>query len=143
MDTAGLLIADPCYVIKQGDRNDLEIQDYSKWVACKDEILRLKFKRGHEGAGVIVHSPNGDGSVDVCGEVDSDGAIRSVYFSFDGTEPISRAEHNTLINVTAAAELLMVKLRASYIPVPENWRGEIELLATALTASRKEMVVQS
>ena len=97
MDTAGLLIADPCYVIKQGDRDDLEIQDYSQWVSCEDEILRLNFKRGHEGAGVIVHSPNGDGSVDICGEVDDNGRIRSVYFSFDGEEPISRAEHAALV----------------------------------------------
>jgi hypothetical protein len=89
MDTAGLLIADPCYVIHQKDRDPktLEIHDYSAWITCKKEWLPLKFQRGHEGAGIIVHSPNGDGSVTVYGQIDDQGAVRAVYFSFDGKEP--------------------------------------------------------
>ena len=118
MDTAGLLIADPCYVIKQGDRDDLEIQDYSQWVSCEGEILRLNFKRGHEGAGVIVHSPNGDGSVDICGEVDDNGRIRSVYFSFDGEEPISRAEHAALVDCKNALKQTL-KCLERYVEMPQ------------------------
>jgi hypothetical protein len=89
MDTAGLLIADPCYVIHQEGRDPktLEIHDYNQWVASKDEVTNLRFKRGHEGAGVIVHSPNGDGCVTVWGKIDEQGCVRAVYFSFDGKPP--------------------------------------------------------
>lgn len=89
MDTAGLLIADPCYVMHQPGRDPdtLEINDYKAWVESKEEITRLDFKRGHEGAGVILHSPNGDGMVTIWGRVDSAGKVRSVYFSFDGIKP--------------------------------------------------------
>ena len=89
MDTAGLLIADPCYVIHQEgcDPKTLAIHDYNKWITSKDEITPLPFERGHKGAGLIVHSPHGDGTVTIWGRVAENGTVRAVYFSFDGVEP--------------------------------------------------------
>lgn len=93
MDTAGLLIADPCYVMNQSGQNpdSLEINDYSKWIASKDEVTKLNFKKGHEGAGIIFHSPHGDGCVDVWAKIDGNGGVRSVFFSFDGEKPEANA----------------------------------------------------
>lgn len=87
MDTAGLLIADPCYVIPDGHRSPREIDNYDEWVNCREEVLAIPFKRGHEGAGLIVHSPNGDGTVQVWGKVDAAGRVRAVFFSFDNHKP--------------------------------------------------------
>jgi len=89
MDTAGLLIADPCYVMHQEGRDPatLEINDYKKWIVSKEEVTKLKFKRGHEGAGLIVHSPHGDGCVSIWGKLDAKNRVRSVFFSFDGETP--------------------------------------------------------
>jgi len=89
MDTAGLLIADPCYVINQKGRKpeDLAINDYNKWITSKEEITTLNFKKGHEGAGLIFHSPYGDGTVEVWAKIDENGRVRSVFFSFDGEKP--------------------------------------------------------
>lgn len=89
MDTAGLLIADPCYVMNQKghDPKELELNDYSKWVGSKEEITKFNFKRGHEGAGIIFHSPHGDGAVDIWAKIDENGRVRSVFFSFDGERP--------------------------------------------------------
>jgi hypothetical protein len=89
MDTAGLLIADPCYVMNQNGRDPktLELNDYSKWVKSKEEVTKLNFNRGREGAGIIFHSPHGDGCVDVWAKMDGEGRVRSVFFSFDGEIP--------------------------------------------------------
>lgn len=91
MDTAGLLICDPCYVIPSGHQppgqQQLEVHDYNAWVSCTKEYLPIAYRRGHEGAGLIVHSPHGDGSVEVYGRVDKEGRIHAVYFSFDSEKP--------------------------------------------------------
>jgi hypothetical protein len=39
---------------------------------------------------------------------------------------------NTLPSLEVAANALVAKLRASYIPVPDNWQGELDALVNAL-----------
>lgn len=89
MDTARLLIADPCYVIddKRDKRGSQEINDYMKFTSAEEEHFEIPFRMGHAGAGIMIHSPYGDGSVNVYGLIQENGSVSAVFFSFDGKKP--------------------------------------------------------
>lgn len=96
MDTATLMIHDPCYSLPYGPKSgekDFEITDRKavydtmKKDGVEGHFGQINFLRGHAGAGVIIHSPHGDGSVTIYGKLDAKNRVRAVFFSFDGDEP--------------------------------------------------------
>lgn len=98
MDTARLLIADPCYVLPPASdpNHECEIDDYSALTPLtgwKNEkcvpSAQINYKRGHPGAGILIDSPDGDGTVTIYGKVDANNHIRAVFFSFDGEVPFT------------------------------------------------------
>ena len=89
MDTACLLIADPCYVIPDSPQDSVELDKRFPDAYPPDDAhhVQLSFKRGHAGAGVTVHSPHGDGEVAIWAKLDALNRVRAVFFSFDGEIP--------------------------------------------------------
>jgi len=89
MDTARLLLSDPCYCLDDpsGPRGEQEIADYRVFTPDTSEVLAIPFRRGHMGAGIMFHSPHGDGAVEVWAKLDAKNRVRSVFFSFDGEKP--------------------------------------------------------
>lgn len=95
MDTARLLIADPCYIVPPaGAQRDREINDYdalSPMTGWKDGVCtshaQINYKRGHPGAGLLIDSPHGDGTVTIYAKLDAKNRVRAVFFSFDGEKP--------------------------------------------------------
>lgn len=93
MDTACLLISDPCYSLPYGrnsEEKDFEITDRKKVYNTMGEdghFGQIKFIGGHDGAGIVIHSPFGDGVVDVWAKLDAKDRVRSVFFSFDNEKP--------------------------------------------------------
>jgi hypothetical protein len=93
MDTASLLITDPCYVIPDSPSDEVEIPKRypDAYPTDGQHSKQLCFRRGHAGAGIVVSSPHGDGTVDVWAKLDGKGKVRAVFFSFDGEMPTIRA----------------------------------------------------
>ena len=97
MDTACLMITDPCYVRHYDESNQEPVEISSSKQAYdamktpgtdkENEHGQINFRMGHAGAGVIMHSPHGDGSVAIWAKLDARNRVRSVFFSFDGEAP--------------------------------------------------------
>ena len=101
MDTACLLISDPCYSLPYAEgsqekdleiRNRKEVYDTMKSGDKDTHYGQVRYRMGHVGAGVVVHSPHGDGEATIYGLLDGLNRVRAVYFSFDGKKP----HHQTL-----------------------------------------------
>ena len=95
MDTASLLISDPCYSLpytadhKESDleiRSRKEVYDTCGKKGEEAHYGQVNYRKGHPGAGVIVHSGS-DGEVTVYGLLDGLDRVCSVFFSFDGELP--------------------------------------------------------
>lgn len=113
MDTAGLIIADPCYVVPQTLTSKPSPDDVAPQFSRQEirtaqgsdqpdgepaqTFAQLNFRLGHPGAGVYVSSLFGDGTVTVWGKLvkmgdwSGSGATRdrvtAVFFSFDDQTP--------------------------------------------------------
>src|SRR5208283_730894 len=79
MDTAQLLITDPCYTLGHTVVNEAQFT-YKDCCGSYDpkelpphaiDARQLNFLSGNAGAGIVVHSPHGDGTVKVWAKLDA------------------------------------------------------------------------
>ena len=119
IDAGMLLIHDPCYTLPK-DKPEFTYDDCCKCGSKPGGIdaMQLNYLRGHAGAGVVVHSPHGDGTVVVWAKLDAKNRVRAVFLSFDGEIPPTDEPHCN--PGTVSVERLSAKTRPT---------GKTELVA--------------
>lgn len=83
VDTGRLLISDPCYL--QDEITKEKIDAASGTFTEQRRYAQLKYKMGHDGAGVIVSGGFGDGTYPVYGEIADDGIVTKIIIDFEGS----------------------------------------------------------
>jgi len=84
VDAGGILICDPCYAV--GDEPQLPHPWKAfcdAWFAAEEHgVAQFPFRRGHEGAAIVVQSGVGDGFYPVFVKRDKSGRVAAVKVEF-------------------------------------------------------------
>ena len=83
VDSGLVWIGDPCYVLIDQHNFKKKIMTYQQLLEkFSGEYTSYDYSVGHEGLGVCIHSPIGDGTYPVYGILDNEKRIKGVYIEF-------------------------------------------------------------